>query len=805
MFHTVGVFVARAWPVLLGAWAVGLLLLALLAPSWEDVTDHGQQSFLPADVPSNRGQVVLAKAFSQGLTRSSIVIVLRRADEPLRDEDKSFIQDDLEPALDELAFQGGTPEKPDGNPAGDAIPATDNPGARVTRIETMNSKVTGRLLVSRDKKAAVAMVELTTQLQDRRSWLSVKEIEHTIEKLRRDNKVPQGLEVGLTGSAVVGRDIIELEKQSAAAIEKWTVVFVIVLLLVIYRAPLVAIIPLLTVFVAVHVSIKLLSLMADHGLVDITDSIRIYITILAYGAGVDYCLFLTARFREEMERGQSARESLIHTIGKVGEAITASAGTVIAGIGMLALCRFGRYHQAGISIPFSLVFVLLCTLTFTAALLFLAGRWSFWPGRLARELPAATVGVFAKQGQSGSMFRIWHWIGEGLHRRPGIIWLTTVAVLLPFAIIGVIQYDRWDYGLITSLPARTTSVQGTHIVEEHFSRGLTATVTVVLHNDAVEFRSAQGRQAMAELTERLKARKDELRIADVRTLAAPTGITAAANEAQAELEALDRAAQIVLRERAAAFYVSDAGELEGQVARMDVVMTLDPLSQAGIEQLRPIEAALRAELPDLLRDSEVHVIGATAGLRDLQDVTTGDLRRIEILVPLVILIILIIVLREIVVSVYLIVSVLFSYLVTLGMTYVAFWALSPATFTGLDWKVPILLFAILVAVGEDYNIFLMTRVREERAVHGPIRGVIAALVKTGGIISSCGFIMAGTFVSLLTGSLIDLKELGFALAVGVLLDTLVVRPILVPAFLVLMQRRRPGAAQATLEAARAAR
>src|SRR5262249_28651877 len=152
-------------------------------------------------------------------------------------------------------------------------------------------------------------------------------------------------------------------------------------------------------------------------------------------------------------------------------------------------------------------------------------------------------------------------------------------------------------------------------------------------------------------------------------------------------------------------------------------------------------------------------------------------------------------LRAVLVPLYLLLSVLFSYLVTLGVSFVVFWLVDPA-FTGIDWKVAIFLFTILIAVGEDYNIFLITRVEEEEREHGPLRGVTEALTRTGPIISSCGIIMAGTFASLLAGSLSEMKQLGFALPFGVLLDTFVVRPVLLPTFLILLHRFWPGPAGA---------
>src|SRR5262249_54348728 len=164
-----------------------------------------------------------------------------------------------------------------------------------------------------------------------------------------------------------------------------------------------------------------------------------------------------------------------------------------------------------------------------------------------------------------------------------------------------------------------------------------------------------------------------------------------------------------------------------------------------------------------LRDAKLYFLGVSADMRDLRRVTGGDQIRIQILAAACVFIILCVLLRRLLVSLYLIASVLFSYFATLGVTLLFFWWLSPDSFVGLDWKVPLFLFTILVAIGEDYNILLMARVAEEQESHGPVDGVRIALVRTGRIITSCGIIMAGTFASLLSGSMQDLQHLGFAL------------------------------------------
>jgi RND superfamily putative drug exporter len=799
-FSLLGRMVRWAWPLLLAGWGIVLLCTWLAAPPFEQVAVDREFAFLPADAPSRQAEDVYAREFPDDRLASTIVLVLHRADnDPGHlQRDLKFIDDVLEPRLRNIAdAEGGLASEaaPSDEPLfGDEAPAAPKkpkPKSIILRIRTPNAPGSGALLVSPDGQALLVVVELTTDFLSKINWPTITKIEDLVRELRQQQQLPPGVDIAVTGSAVIGRDRNLAQLQSARATETLTVVLVIVLLILIYRAPLLAIIPLATVYVAVQLALNLLALLAQAGWFDLFQGIQIYITILAYGAGVDYCLFLTARYKEELDHGHSPADAVARAVGGVGAALTASAATVICGIAMMMFAQFGKFRQAGFAIPLSLLLVLCATLTFSPALLRLAGRWAFWPRRsllVGGNQPAAAPG--AERGwlfRAGGLQRMWERVGHVLLRRPGTVWLATVAIMAPFVVAALLLYNHLSYDLIGSLPPDAPSVAGTRTLQEHFPAGVIGPVTVVLTDPQVDFGSRRGRALVGHVTEQLRAQKEELGLADIRSLTAPMGITAAAGKAFVGIEVDPELRTEAAMRKALEHYTNALVERDRTGTRLDLILVQSPFARWSIEDLNRIEQVIRQALPAGLRkDCRLDVVGTTASVRDLATVVRGDRNRIELLVLASVLVVLIVLLRRVVVSVYLLLSVLFSYYATLGVAFAVFWLLDPQGFTGIDWKVAIFLFTILVAVGEDYNIFLLTRIDEEEREHGPIHGVTAALARTGPIISSCGIIMAGTFASLLGGSLLEMKQLGFALAFGVLLDTFVVRPILVPAFLILL-------------------
>jgi RND superfamily putative drug exporter len=799
MFRLLGQIVRRGWPLLLAGWAVLLIATRHFAPPWDQVAQDREFAFLPPDSPSRRADDALARAFPDDRFASNVVLVLHRAgdEQPSLRGDLKFIGDVLEPGLRQIAeAEGGLAydTKPSDEPLFSDEPAPAPPPSEqrsiIARILTPNTPGSGALLVSPDGQALLVVVELTTEFLSNRNWQTIDKIEGLLRQLRDEGKVPSGLDVSVTSSAVIGRDHTQAELQSVRATGLLTVILVIVLLVLIYRAPLLALIPLATVYLAVQVALNVLALLAGAGHITLFQGIQIYVTILGYGAGVDYCLFLTARYREELDRGKSPADAAADAVGNVGAALTASAATVMCGIGMMVFAEFGKFREAGFAIPLSLLLVLCATLTFSASLLRLAGRWAFWPWRqqAAAPRPAPAAGSWRQFFRAGELERVWDRVGQLLLRRAGTVWLATVALMAPFVAVAALCYGRLSYDMVGDLPADASSVAGTRLLQQHFPAGIVGPVTVLLVDPRVNFGTEQGRAVVARLTDQLREQKEELGLADARSLTAPLGITGAGHD-YSGLDVPEDVRREATERAAREHYLTDLGERSRDGTRLELILAQSPFALASIADLDKLESAIRSAPPAEERpDAELYVSGATASVRDLAAVMRRDRTRIDLLVLAGVFAILVLLLRGLVVPLYLLLSVLFSYFATLGVSFAVFWLLDPHGFTGIDWKVAVFLFTILVAVGEDYNIFLMSRVREEQRRLGPLRGITEALDRTGPIISSCGIIMAGTFGALLAGSLTEMKQLGFALAFGVLLDTFVVRPILVPAFLIWLHR-----------------
>ena len=430
MFSRLAATVVRFWPLWLAGWLLLLLASSWAAPALDDVVTSGEFVFLPKDAPSRRGEDLFERAWGETVPSRVVIVVSCKAEgDQLNEDDRRFIDEVLAGALVELAESLGglakegegqdADETPEGSEDGEqddgetdsggAVQAVPRPPSLINDVRTFSDRKIGKLLESQDGRASLVIVELTTEFLNREN----RETIHAIERLirnevgqppgtlwssdrpawqRADLKpgiIQQRLGVATSGEATVGRDMLRASDESAAATEFWTVVLVIVLLVLLYRAPVVAMIPMLTVVMAVQIAMSLLQLGASWGIVSLFRGIEVYVTVLCYGAGVDYCFFLIARYREELStsetEGVGSRvpmpAALQQALSRVGAALTASAGTVMCGIGMMVFAEFGKFRQAGVGIAFGLAVVLAASLTFTPTLLRLADRWVFWPRR----------------------------------------------------------------------------------------------------------------------------------------------------------------------------------------------------------------------------------------------------------------------------------------------------------------------------------------------------------------------------------------------------------------------------------------
>ncbi len=313
----------------------------LLAPRWDDVTHDGDFAYLPQGMTSVRGQELQEAAFPEDLAKSEVVFVVARGDGELSDADRaaaSRVVALAEKVRDGLASTEGSP----------------NPILRILSHET---EVVGETLLTSDVgpngQALLVVVQLRTEFMAIGNMELLSKFSRGLDEIRDAEDFPAGLTIGLTGSAAVGSDWLASAEESISNTEAATVAMVVVILLLVYRAPGLVIVPLLTIFASLLVAMGLVASLAQWSAetgylgYKVFTTTEIFIVVILYGAGTDFCLFLISRYKEELQRGLPPAEAIGQALGRVGGAVTASAMTTVLGLGVMALCDFGKFRNSG--------------------------------------------------------------------------------------------------------------------------------------------------------------------------------------------------------------------------------------------------------------------------------------------------------------------------------------------------------------------------------------------------------------------------------------------------------------------------
>ncbi|MDX2683054.1 MMPL family transporter [Streptomyces sp. NY05-11A] len=530
-------------------------------------------------------------------------------------------------------------------------------------------------------------------------------------------KNADGLGFHVTGPAGHASDSIKAFS-SGGSLTAITASVVVVILLLTYRSPVLPLLPLLTVGGALVTSEAVIYLLAKNAGLTVNKQTGFILTVLVFGAATDYALLLTSRYREELRRHADRHEAMAQALYRSGPAILASAATVAVSLTLLMLATLNSTQGLGPACAIGILVGLLAMVTLMPALLVICGRWIFWPVKPAQG--AAGEGADG-EGADGADGGVWTRVGTAVSGRPRLVWIGT-ALALGVMAVGVFGLKADGLSSKDQFTGTPQTAVGEEIQARHFPAGSGDPVYVV------------ARAASAEQAERVRAA-----LADV------PGVAAVSTPTLKDGDAL----------------------MLGELAD-------DPSSTAAMRTVEQARTAVHA-----VEGADAQVGGTTAVALDTQQAAARDSEVIIPIVLLVVFLVLALLLRALVAPLLLMATVVLSFGAALGVSSLMFDHVFG--FAGAEASFPLLTFVFLVALGIDYNIFLVTRVREEALLHGTRRGALTGLSATGGVITSAGLVLAGTFAAMASLPLVFAAELGFAVAFGVLLDTLVVRSVLVTA------------------------
>ncbi|MFD3762209.1 MMPL family transporter [Streptomyces sp. NPDC058622] len=543
------------------------------------------------------------------------------------------------------------------------------------------------------------------------------ELPSALGEIRAAASVVGGTTVQLTGPAATQADLSDAFAGIDGLLLGVALLTVLVILLLVYRSVLLPVLIIIGAVFALGTACAVVYALADRGLVRVDGQVQGILSILVIGAATDYALLLTARFREELQHEDDRFTAMRDALRRSAGPIVASAGTVALGLLALFLSDLTNNRALGPVGAIGIVCAVLSALTFLPCALVLLGRRAYWPARVRRE----------NGGRENGERGIWERTAALVDRAPRKVWSVVLVGLLACSAFAP-TLNSGGVPLDEIFVNEAPSVAGQRELSRHFPGGSGNPAVVIADAD---------------------------RLPEVR-------------RAVEETDGVASASVVAEPGRPQSPVIAD-----GRV-RVDATLEDPPDTEAAKATVARLRQAVHA-----VPDAGALVGGYTAQAYDTQRTAERDRALIVPVVLAVILLILIGLLRSLVMPLLLVATVALNFFATLGVSALVFRYVFG--FTGTDSSVPLYGFVFLVALGVDYNIFLMSRVREESLRHGVREGVTRGLTATGGVITSAGVVLAATFAALGVIPLAFLVQIAFIVAFGVLMDTLLVRSLLVPA------------------------
>lgn len=696
MFGRLGRFVVHnPWKVI-AVWVLAAVGIFSFAPTLDDVKTQEQANFLPDSYESVQAMDLAEKAFGQQSEASATIVVKREDGAPLTETDQTKIA--------ELAQR-----------------------LQAANIERVSGVVTGPQAVSPNKLVQLVSVGLhSTQAEDPKLLDAVKQIRATTGDVLAGSELSESV----TGDTAMSLDNQDAFETALLIVGVATIMLIIGLLLFIYRSPVAALLPIVTVGIVSTISPGLIALVAKAFDLQVDSSLQIILTIVLYGVGTDYILFLLFRYRERLRAGEPSKQALVSAVHRVGEVISSAAAAIVIAFMALLLAVFGAFTSLGPALAIAVAIMAVAALTLVPAVVSLIGTKVFWPSKSWQRTP-----------QSSFFQRLGRFTG----RRPAVVALLSGGVMVALAVgsLGM----KTDFDMTAQLPSDTESSQGFRDLQEGFPAGALNPTTVYVRSDT-------GEQLDATELERFAA-----------TLKETPGI-----------------GSVMPSQTGAAALLSQ----DGTTAKIDLLLADSPYSNEALDVAG-----------DTLRDvahtaapqgSTALVGGVSSVFADVRDANTRDLRVIFPVAALLTMLILAILLRALVAPIYLMLAVVMGFFSTLGATVLVFQGIGDRT--GLSFMLPTVLYLFVVAIGTDYNILMIARLREEARLGNDPRTAADLAVQHGGpSVGSAGLILAGTFASMMLAGISFLVEMGFAVAIGIAISAFVMSMFLVPSLTALIGHR----------------